>query len=151
VLRADKGEQGRQIALTTTQGPLKDEYMHAEIELAQPLPNHLHAGLKETIYLRLKNTGAGVWPALADGDGKFRLLVGNHWLRENNEPVVNDDGRGALLYDLAPGEETEMLLTVTAPTEPGNYVLEIDMVQEGVAWFASKGSRPLRMQMKVEN
>jgi len=150
VLRTDKGGQGNPIVLTATHGPLRDEYMHAEIELAQPLPDHLHAGLKETIYLRLRNTGAGVWPALAEGDGKFRLLVGNHWLRENNLPVMNDDGRGALLYDLAPGDETEVPLTVTAPSEPGNYVLEIDMVQEGVAWFASKGSKPLRAVVKVE-
>jgi hypothetical protein len=151
VLRADKGEQGKQIVLTAAHGPLRDEYMHTEIELVQPLPDHFHPGLKETIYLRLKNTGAGAWPALADGDGKFRLLVGNHWLRENNAPVLNDDGRSVLLYDLAPGEETEVPLTVTAPIAPGNYVLEIDMVQEGVAWFASKGSKPLRMLVKVEN
>ncbi|HEY6232380.1 MAG TPA: hypothetical protein VIW64_14055 [Pyrinomonadaceae bacterium] len=150
VVRADHSPQANAVQLTAARAPLKDEYMHAEIELAQPLPDHLHPGLRKTIYLRVRNTGAGVWPALAEAGGHFRLLLGNHWLRENNEPVVNDDGRSALLYDLRSGEETEMLLTVTAPSQPGNYVLEIDMVQEGVAWFASKGSKPLRVIVKVE-
>jgi hypothetical protein len=28
---------------------------------------------------------------------------------------------------------------LTAPSEPGEYVAEIDLVHEFVAWFASKG------------
>jgi hypothetical protein len=71
-------------------------------------------------------------------------------LSENNVAVVNDDGRSGLLYDLNPGEEIEIPLTVTAPERPGTYVLEIDMVQEGVSWFALKGSTPLRTIVKVE-
>jgi hypothetical protein len=63
---------------------------------------------------------------------------------------MNDDGRSVLLYDLNPGEEIDIPLTVTAPVEAGTYVLEIDMVQEGVAWFASKGSKPLRAIVKVD-
>ena len=149
ILRPNKAEHGKQITLTGTSGPLADENMRAEIGWAQPLPVRLRAGLKETIYVKVRNAGAGVWPALADSNGSLRLLVGNHWLRENNVAVVNDDGRSVLLYDLAPGEEIEIPLTVTAPIEAGSYVLEIDLVQEGVAWFASKGSRPLRTTVKV--
>ena len=150
VLRPNEAEHGKQITLTAMSGPLTDENMRAEIGWAQPLPDHLRAGLKETIYVKVRNAGIGVWPALADGSGNLRLLIGNHWLREDNVAIVNDDGRSVLLYDLAPGEETELPLTVTAPAEAGSYVLEIDMVQEGVVWFASKGSKPLRMLVKVE-
>ncbi|MGI8838310.1 MAG: hypothetical protein ACR2H4_16975 [Pyrinomonadaceae bacterium] len=149
VLRPNEAGHGKQISLTATLGPLAGENMRAEIGWAQPLPDHLRAGLKETIYVKVRNAGIGVWPALADGSGNFRLLVGNHWLREDNVAVVNDDGRSVLLYDLAPGEEIEVPLTVTAPTDAGSYVLEVDMVQEGVAWFASKGSKPLRTIVKV--
>ena len=55
-----------------------------------------------------------------------------------------------LLYDLAPGEETELPLSVSAQLVAGSYVLEIDMLHEGVVWFSSKGSKPLRMLVKVE-
>lgn len=149
VLRPNEAESGKQITLTATSAPLAGENMRAEIDWAQPLPDHLRAGLKETIYVKVRNAGGGVWPALAHSSGNLRLLVGNHWLRENNVAVVNDDGRSVLLYDLAPGEEIEVPLTVTAPVEAGSYVLEVDMVQEGVAWFASKGSKPLRAVVNV--
>jgi hypothetical protein len=150
VLRPDEAKPGKQIALTATRGPLADENMRAEIEWTMPLPESLRAGLKETIYVKLRNAGSGVWPALADRSGNYRLALGNHWLRENNVAVMNDDGRSVLLYDLNPGEEIDIPLTVTAPVEAGTYVLEIDMVQEGVAWFASKGSKPLRAIVKVD-
>jgi hypothetical protein len=149
VLRPNEAAQGRQITLTAMSGPLVGGSLRAEIGWAQPLPAHFRADLKETIYVKVRNAGVSIWPALADGNGNLRLLVGNHWLREDNVPVVNDDGRSALLYDLAPGEEIEVPLTVTAPPEAGSYVLEIDMVQEGVTWFASKGSKPLRAIVKV--
>jgi hypothetical protein len=150
VLRSNEAQPGKQIAFTATRGPLADENMQAAIELAEPLPAHFRAGLKETIYVKLRNAGGSVWPALGDSTGNYRLSLGNHWLRENNIPVVNDDGRTGLLYDLNSGEEIEIPLTVTAPAAAGTYVLEIDMVQEGVAWFVSKGSKPLRTTVKVD-
>jgi hypothetical protein len=149
VLQPNQPQPGKQIAFTPINKPLADENMHAEIHLSSPLPQ-LRAGLKETIYLKVRNASASVWPALGDSTGNYRLSVGNHWLSENNVAVVNDDGRSGLLYDLNPGEEIEIPLTVTAPERPGTYVLEIDMVQEGVSWFALKGSTPLRTIVKVE-
>lgn len=41
-------------------------------------------------------------------------------------------------------------LTVTAPLQPGRYVLEIDMVHEGVAWFSQLGSRKLTVPVTVK-
>ena len=38
---------------------------------------------------------------------------------------------------------------VTAPETPGDYILEFDMTQEGVAWFGAHGSKPLRARVKV--
>ena len=64
--------------------------------------------------------------------------------------VVQDDARASLLFDLTPGQEVELPLTVTAPREPGRYTLEIDMVQELVAWFGSAGSKTLRLEVVVE-
>jgi hypothetical protein len=33
-----------------------------------------------------------------------------------------------------------MTLTITGPEQPGNYLLELDLVQEGVNWFGATGS-----------
>jgi uncharacterized membrane protein len=61
------------------------------------------------------------------------------------------DSRAVLPHDLKPGEEAELTLTVTAPQEPGDYFIELDMVHEGVTWFYEQGSRTLRWHVKVEH
>ncbi|MFL6254544.1 MAG: hypothetical protein ACJ74T_05955, partial [Pyrinomonadaceae bacterium] len=48
-------------------------------------------------------------------------------------------------YDMEPGDTAGLRLEVCAPNTPGEYVLELNMVQEGVV----RGSKPLRAQVKV--
>jgi hypothetical protein len=40
-------------------------------------------------------------------------------------------------------------LHVTAPAVPGNYLLEIDAMQEPNEWFSAKGSKPLLLPIKA--
>ena len=49
-----------------------------------------------------------------------------------------------------PGNEVEIPLTVKAPGQRGDYLLEIDMVHEGVTWFYERGATPLRLTVRVE-
>jgi hypothetical protein len=64
--------------------------------------------------------------------------------------VTNMDGRSTLTRDLWPGESITIQLPVKAPETAGNYVLEIDLVQEAVAFFKEKGSPTWRTAVKVE-
>ncbi len=41
----------------------------------------------------------------------------------------------------SPGERIDLILEVRAPTIEGDYILELDLVQEGVAWFKDHGSK----------
>ena len=54
--------------------------------------------------------------------------------------VAQDDGRAPLLQIVPPGLAWPVLVTMHAPAVPGRYVGEIDLVHEGVTWFADKGS-----------
>jgi len=54
-----------------------------------------------------------------------------------------------LPYDVEPGDTFGLSLEATAPTEPGEYWLEIDLMQEGVGWFADHGAEPLRLGMRI--
>ena len=90
-----------------------------------------------------------MWPARERGGGAYQVSLGNHWLDGDGKTVINDDGRSALLRDLKPGETVELPLTVNAPSVPGNYILEIDMLQEGVSWFGLAGSQPIKLPVEV--
>jgi SAM-dependent methyltransferase len=102
-----------------------------------------------TLRITLENRSDVSWPCLADPDDRFRLQLGNHWLRADGSLHQLDDGRAPLPYDLAPGGKAEALLAVTLPPEPGDYWLELDLVQEDVAWFEARGSPTARIPCRV--
>jgi SAM-dependent methyltransferase len=105
-------------------------------------PSRMHPGSSASVVVRLRNDGPHPWPA----DRQLRL--GNHWLTAGRM-TVRDDGRTDLPAELAPGEGVELQLTVTAPGEPGTYQLELDMVQERVAWWAELGSPAVQVDVEV--
>ena len=74
---------------------------------------------------------------------------GNRWLKPDGSLITAMDGRHGLDKNLKPGEETEVPLQITAPKEPGDYILEVDLVQEQVAWFLDKGSPTAKTKITV--
>ncbi|HVF43951.1 MAG TPA: hypothetical protein VM936_13100 [Pyrinomonadaceae bacterium] len=122
----------------------------AAIEWASPPPASMRTGERATLSLRVRNDGQSVWPARGDTRGMFQVNAGDRWLDAEGVRVVNDlDGRRVLESDLAPGASVELKLDVTAPREPGEYTLEVDMIHEGVTFFREKGSTPLRARVRV--
>jgi len=77
------------------------------------------------------------------------IALGNHWLDETGSLVRRDDGRCPLPIVLQPANTAALSLEVTAPPVPGRCLLELDIVQEGVAWFGSKGSPTLLLPVEV--
>ena len=78
------------------------------------------------------------------------IRLGNHWLLgERDEMLIQDDGRTPLPDELAPGETCRLSLRVVAPTEPGEYQLQCDLVHEGISWFGDKGSSVWTSSLRV--
>ena len=128
--------------------PLPREAFQAELSVVSPA-KQFRAKEPAVVLVRIKNASPVVWLARERGGGTHQVSLGNHWLDPDGKTVINDDGRSALLRDLPPGETVELQLTVNAPPAPGPYLLEIDMVQEGVSWFGLLGSRTLRLPVEV--
>ena len=131
---------------------LPDNGFKAEITLPGA-PAKLRAGQQERVQVHVKNASEILWWARGGeenerSDNKFYLAAGNRWLKPDGT-LVADDGRYGIGKDLKPGEETEVPLLVTAPKEPGEYILEVDLVQEQVAWFSDKGSPTARAKITV--
>ena len=63
--------------------------------------------------------------------------------------LIQDDGRASLPGNTGARRSVSRALEVTAPAEPGDYLLECDLVHEGISWFADKGSDTWRTRMTV--
>lgn len=128
--------------------PLPAEGFRAELLVDAP-PSNMRSKKQTVLLVRIKNISAITWPARERGGGVHQVSVGNHWLTPSGQTIVNDDGRSALLRDLKPGETIELPLSVNTPAVPGRYLLEIDMLQEGVSWFGLTGSQTVRIPVDV--
>jgi MFS family permease len=105
---------------------------------------------KATCKFLVTNTSSIVWRGRDRGGDRYQVMLGNHWLDAAGKVVINDDGRAALFRDLKSGEQTELEIVVNAPKIPGSYILELDMLQEGVSWFGLHGSPTLQIPVRVE-
>lgn len=110
-------------------------------------PNYLETGQDFEAQVTVKNNGFLLWN---NEDGKHKIRLGSHWLdRDTGEVVVWDGERGLLLEDVSHDEETTVDITIKAPETPGRYILQYDMVYEGVAWFSEEGVIPLEVNIDV--
>jgi hypothetical protein len=64
--------------------------------------------------------------------------------------AVRDGRRADLPETVEPGATVRVTQQVEAPSEPGSYLLELDLVYEHVAWFAERnGGLTLRRPVEV--
>jgi glycosyltransferase involved in cell wall biosynthesis len=120
-------------------GPLPAPAMRAAIDVISA-PGDMYPGSRALVRARIRNCGDAVWPALGLENGTFQINLGDRWADRLGRRIVENDARAALPHDLAPGEEVIVPIIVHAPDLPGEYRLELDMVQEDVSWFEFEGS-----------
>lgn len=132
-------------------GPLEMDAFVAEVRV-EGAPQTLKPGQKATLRVFVRNASGYVWRSRGRaGDGLYQLNAASIWLASDGETIVNNtDARVNVPRDLWPGDGAEVSLTVTAPKGPGEYVLEIDLVQEGASFFGEQGSATWRGRVKVE-
>lgn len=150
---ANKPNTPKTPAIPTTPSALPDEAVKAQITLVSP-PEKLRAGEKIVVQVKIKNASNVQWwargaPVNTNAGNKFYIAAGNRWLKPDGTKLTDMDGRYGISKDLKPGEEEEVPLLVTAPTSPGEYTLEVDVVQEGVTWFSDKGSPTAKTKVTV--
>lgn len=103
----------------------------------------MEPGIQKNLFVKVKNISNDTW-SISDN-----IRLGNHWLDKKKNIIILDDARSELNKDLIPGNEIELTLGVTAPNNSGDYLLELDMVKEGVAWFKDRGSVTTMFDVKV--
>ncbi len=115
---------------------LREAYFRAVLKSAV-VPDLMMVKEEVSVPLRVLSRSPFAW------DSAVRLSY--HWRSAGYDPAfpgpVNVwDGLQTLLPGgaLGPGETLEGEMQVLAPDKPGDYVLELDLVADQVAWFAGK-------------
>lgn len=124
--------------------PMPDDAYRGSLRVVAPIETRVAPSSEHRVLVEVVNDSAATWRVDAYG----AIRIGNHWL-SGGEMVVQDDGRAALPPALEPGAKAVLELTVKAPARAGDYLLEIDIVHEGVTWFGDRGSPALRVPVAV--
>jgi SAM-dependent methyltransferase len=97
------------------------------------------------ITLNVTNTGWRSW----NSTEAQPVLASYHWLDADGRTLVQDGLRTPLASEVAPGQAATIVARVEAPSSPGQRVLALDLVHEGVTWFSDQGVPPHRVRFRI--
>jgi glycosyltransferase involved in cell wall biosynthesis len=93
----------------------------------------------------VRNAGADAWPHR----GAHPVTLSYHWLDRQGQVVDFEGVRALLPAPLRPGEAVELMVQVEPPPRAGEYLLALDLVEEGINWFSLQGVAPLMVPFVV--
>lgn len=91
------------------------------------------AGGRARVRFELRNQSGETWRS-AEG-----FAVSYHLYDAENDTLIEDGARLALVRDVAPGESASILLPVDFPPENGLYQARISLMREGICWYYDRG------------
>jgi SAM-dependent methyltransferase len=112
--------------------------------------DEIHVRSDETVHIAFDVTNAGDtrWLSANERPGWTRLGAHLHRADLARTPVDFDWFRESLPRDISPGERLVFGVTLPPLRASGSYIVTFDLVIEGVAWFAQRGSVPLEIRVE---
>ena len=122
--------------------------------LSNDVPNTISRGAPTTVRVAVRNTGDWPWPDPFTANpslpnGTYAVRLSYRWMKEGRA-LPQDSQRAELTRPVPPGETANFTIQVTPPSEPGHYDLQLDLVEELVAFFATKGADKLVIPVTVQ-
>jgi hypothetical protein len=97
--------------------------------------------------VRVVNTGEAVWLNRTPGEqGEVRLRW--RWSKEQQE-VPSTAVWWPIRYDVLPGQTYDFTIEISVPREPGEYLLELGLIDMHITSFAEQGVPPLKIAYQV--
>jgi uncharacterized protein YcfL len=107
----------------------------AAAELKGAIPSFMCTNKDNIVTVEIKNTSDFTWR----NDSKNSIRVGYHYYGQDVDASDYDGTtRTGLDANVAPGETIKVNMIINDIKQPGNYVIQIDLVLEGKYWFSSK-------------
>jgi hypothetical protein len=130
---------------TPSGSPLVDSAFQVEW-LSAEVPAQMKPGEVVTVKVKFRNISDQVWPdpKTADPAATGAYAVRLAWRWRTSEDMTTGEGtsnRTDLIEPLGPGRETTLAIDIIAPKQPGQYRLQLDLVQELVAFFEDRGAK----------
>jgi len=97
-----------------------------------------------SVFLHVSNDGTERWPSRLEEKPAIRL--GYRWLDLDGSPAIEEGPRSPFPRSVNPGERVLAPLDVVAPADPGEYLLEVDILHEDVRWFGCACRIPARVE-----
>jgi hypothetical protein len=117
--------------------------------VSRELPAGMKAGGGQSFEVIVRNVGGETWPAVADASGRYAVSLRARWLGRGNVPLNDEEFTARIPFDMEPGDTAGLRLEVSAPGAPGEYVLELFVIQEGAGPSGPGSAEPLRAAVKV--
>jgi hypothetical protein len=108
-------------------------------------PSALVSGQPIVLRFLIKNISIVEWP----GIGSNAVTLQDRWRDHHGAIAADHDAEQKIPYDVGPNDTVGLVLKATAPMAPGDYWLEADLVQKGVAWFSERGSTSWKCKVNV--
>ncbi|MDB5082742.1 MAG: hypothetical protein JWP00_4666 [Chloroflexi bacterium] len=109
------------------------------------LPARLSKNLVTWGSVTIQNTSGNIWPGgLTSG-----VRLAYHWLDASGKMVTHEGIRSLFNSSIFPGQKQQVRFQLMTPLVPGNYILELDLLNENVAWFGVKGNPTLRKNITI--
>jgi hypothetical protein len=132
--------------------PLPDQAFDVEW-MRHDVPDVMRPGASVQVTVTFKNVSPLPWPDPDSSSyeppaaGAVRLSY--RWWPVSAPTPPTWAGRADLTRLLQPGQAATLTLPVTAPGTPGDYRLQIDLIQEMAYSFGEKGARQLMVPVRV--
>lgn len=127
---------------------LPDQAFRASVEIIE-LSTNRRAGETVKLTARVRNMSGLTWPAPRSMHDIHPIRVGLRW-RDPEGNLICEGNRIALPSDLEPRQDATVVLSDVLPQVPGEYKIEVDLVQEAVTWFCDKAGTPCVETVTVE-
>jgi hypothetical protein len=105
-----------------------------------------YAGRPAKLYVLVENLSEMTW---LSGQSQ-PVLASYHWLDQAGNVLIYEGIRSRLPQAIEPATRKQVPISVIAPTVAGQYILEVTLVHEGVAWMEDDGLTNLRLDLIVE-
>ncbi len=120
--------------------PLADSDFRVDFEMVDEVTT-MAAGELRTVQVVVRNRGAATLSGVGSADGTFAIRLSYRWTDADGHSA-GFNARQSLPAPIEPGGALPVTFDLTAPPVAGRYALQLDLVQERVAWFRDKGAEP---------